>query len=270
MIFLSDIITADYAEMTSLGTSNAKTLLNSGNDLISPAWAKSIVAVIPIAMVDTPTAAKPVIPQLILESEDFNIAPFEVLGSPVTGPVASFPNQCGYSQRYNINCPINGGDRLKVYGKNMQADGTAAPYMGCAVVFSNRVLGKQKHAKMGTLTATGAAATDVVGTVYQFSGGSCIKELFGTLVFNAQAVDEGYLGYIRYESTGFRHAAPMKLPLEPINGADTATAGAMCPGVSRINQSMDLKPVPTSIYDYNRIILAAAATGLWVSGVVYE
>jgi len=267
---VSDIITPDYAEMTSLGTSNAKTLLNSGNDIISPAWAKSILAVIPIAMVDTPTADKPVIPQLILESEDFNIAPFEVLASPITGPVASNPSQSGYSSRYIVNCPINGGDRLKVYGKNMQADGTAAPYMGCSVVFANRVLGKQRHAKMGTLTATGAAATDVVGTVYQFSGGSCIKELFGALVFNAQAADEGYLGYIRYESTGFQHAAPMKLPLEPINGSDTAAAGSMCPGVSRLNISMPLRSQAVSVYDYNRIILAAAATGLWVSGVIYE
>lgn len=265
------MIGVDYAEMTSLGTSNAKTQLNSGNNLILPAWARTILAVIPIAMSDTPTANKPVIPQLVLESDDFNVQPFEVLGAPLTGPIASNPGQVGKSERWILNCPVHGGDQLKIYGKNLQADGTAAPYMGCAIIVSDQPpQGAQSHARMGTLTATGAAATDVAGTAYNFSGGRAIKEIFGTLVFNAQAADEGYLGYTRYASSEFTHPTPLKLPLEALCGADTAAAGSMCPGVSRVKVDVPVQPGPVTINDYNRIILAGAATGLWISGVVYE
>ena len=264
------MIGADYAEMTSLGSAGAKTQLHNGNNLILPAWARTLVAVIPMVMHDSITPEKPVIPQLILESDDFNVAPFEVMGTPITGAVSGFPSQVGRSDRWLVNCPVNGGDQLKIFGRSLNPDGTAAPYMGCAIIVSDTSKdGPQRHAKMGALTNTGGAATDVAGTSFTFSGGQSIKELFGTVVFTAQGADEGLLGYTRFDSAEYAHPTPLKLPLEPLIGSDASAAGSMVPGVSRINVDVPLSSGPTTITDYNRIALAPAASGLFVSGVVY-
>ena len=266
---LDEVIGIDRANATSLGTSTTKTLIGGAN-LVLPDWAKSIVEVRPIVNIDVPTVSESVIAQLILESDDFNIGPYEVLAAPISSclgaTVAPFVAE---PEVYPVNCPVDGG-QLKVYGKALVAN-TAAPVMSCSVTISSAPpRGSQFYAKMGTLTASGTtAATEVAGTQYQFSKGRKIVELFGALVPDTVAAADALAGYIRYSSSEFSHVTPAKLELNPCVGGLSTIFSTKIDGVSRQKVSIPLNPGQTNIQDYLYMDLAPAAAGNFVSGVVF-
>ena len=257
---------------TSLGVAGTTKTLLSGGNLVLPGWARSIVAVIPQATIDVPTVQESVHSKLILESDDFRVGPFEVPCAPLSaclgatvGPSVSKP------ERYLVNCPVNGGDQLKVYGQSLIAN-TAAAYMACSVVVSDQPpLGPQRFAKMGTLTSTGTtASTDVSGTQYSFSNCARIVELLGVVAPQALAAADAMIGYIRFNSSEFQFPTPLKLPFNPVPGGLSTIFSTKIDGVSRAPVSVPTNPGQVNIQDYLNMGLAPAGAGYFVSGVIFE
>lgn len=267
---LEEVIGIDRVNATSLGAaSTAKTLLGGAN-LVLPDWARSIVEVRPVVNIDVPTVSESVLAQLILESDDFNIGPFEVLAAPISSCLgATIAPFVAAPEIYPVNCPVNGG-QLKIYGKALVAN-TAAPVMSCSVTISSEPpRGPQCFAKMGTLTSSGTTASaEVAGTQYQFSKGRKIVELFGALVPDTVAAADALVGFIRFSSSEFSHVTPAKLELNPCVGGLSTIFSTKIDGVSRQKVSIPLNPGQTNIQDYLYMDLAPAAAGNFVSGCMF-
>lgn len=261
----------DVVGSTSLGTGTTKTLLG-GKSLILPEWAKSIVAIIPIVTIDVPTASESVLAKCTLESEDFTVGPFEVLASPISACLgATIAPSIAEPERYLVNCPVPGGAKLDIYGEALVAN-TAAPVMSCMVIVSSEPpTGKQRFAKMGTLTSTGTtASTDVAGTPYSFSKGYDIVEVFGIVAPDTVAAADAMTGYIRLASSEFARSTPCKMAFNPIPGGLSTIFSTKLDGVSRLPIRIPLDPGQKNISDYLYMDLAPAAAGSWVSGVIVE
>lgn len=264
------VIGVDRINATSLGTGTTKIQLG-GADLTLPDWARSIVEVRPVVNIDVPTASESVVAKLMLESDDFNIGPYEVLAAPISACLgATVSPFVAEPEVYPVNCPVNGG-HLKVYGQALVAN-TAAPTMSCTIVVSSEPpRGPQYFAKMGTLTESGVvASTEIAGAQYQFSKGSKIVELFGTIVPGTVAAADAINGHIRYTSSEFARVTPCKLQLNPISGGLSTIFSTKVDGVSRQKLSIPLNPGNTNIQDYAYMDSAPAATGHFVSGVMFQ
>jgi len=261
----------DVVGSTSLGTGVTKTLLG-GADLVLPEWARSIVAIIPIVNIDVPTVLESVLAKCILESDDVTIGPFEVLAAPISACLgATIAPFVAKPERYVVNCPVIGGSKISVYGQALVAN-TAAPVMSCTVVISSEPpKGKQRFAKMGTLTSTGTtASTDVSGTQYSFSKGSKIVELIGSLVPATVAAADAIQGYFRYSSSELERVTPLKLPFNPVPGGLSTIFSTKIDGVSRIPVDVPIVQGQVNIQDYCFMDLAPAAAGNFVTGVIVE
>lgn len=257
---------ADYTVLS--GTT--KTQLNGGNDLVLPAWARSIVAIEINTVMEAPaTGEDGVTAAAYLESDDFNVAPFEVLAAPIGGVITEGGPSGSRKETYAVNAAVNGGDRLRVYGRNFSTV-TADPEMAVSVILSSEPPAfTQKHAKLGTYTVAGTTIdTDVAGTAYTFTAGHRITELMGVLVPDVVTTVQALAGYIRFESSEFGAPVPLKLLLNPVQAIIT-TGSVDLGGVSR--QAVDV-PVrsPTTIQDYLHMAIESSGNGKFMSGVIFE
>jgi len=262
---------SDRVGATSLGTGITKTLLGGAN-LVLPEWAQCIVAVIPQVNIAVPTAGESVIAKLSLESEDFNVGPFEVLAAPISACLgATIAPFVARPERYLVNCPVVGGSKLSLYGTALVAN-TSAPTMSCTIVISSEPpKGKQRFAKMGTLTGTGTvASTEVAGTQYSFSKGSRITEVFGVVAPDTLAAADDMSGYIRYSSSEFDRVTPAKLEFNPVVGGLSTIFSTKIDGVSRLPLDIPIVRGQVNIQDYLYMDTAPAAAGSFVSGVIIE
>lgn len=267
-----EIVAIEHSGFTSLGTGTTKTKMGGAN-VILPQWAKDLMAVLPVAAMDTPTAAQSLIAQCDLESDDVPIVPFQCLAAP-TGAILGASGGAmftGKAEKYGIGCPLNGGEQIAAYLTALVAN-TAAPYGGVGLVISNIPASHpQRHAKMGTLTSTGTtASTDVAGTRYNFSGGHRLLELFGVVAPGVVASADGIIGYLKYQSNEFLQSVPLKLPINPISGNLATLAISFIDGVSRAPVSVPVPTAQVNIQDYLYMGLAPAGAGNFVDGVVYE
>ena len=264
----------DVVGPTSLGTGTTKTLIGGGN-LVLPGWARSIVAIIPTVSIAVPTAAQSVITKVSLESDDFTVGPFEVPAAPLGSFLGALSNPgLAKAERYLVNCPVNGGDQLKIYGQALVLN-TGAPSMSVAVVVSDQPPGgSQRFAKMGVLTATGlVASTEVAGTLYSFSKARRIVELLAVVAPTTVAAAEDIHGHIRYSSSEFEYAGPLKLPYNPvIAGLGATTINTIIDGVSRAPVDFPIKAgtSQTNIQDYFTMNGTLAVAGYFVTGVIFE
>ena len=252
---------------TAIGTGTTKTLLAT---LTLPAWVRSVVAIEIEATMLTPTVDEPFVSAVSLESDDFNIAPFEVLAPPLTaGDATNIGSAASPKETWAVNAAVNGGDQLRVYGQALLSN-TVAPYLQVSVIISSEPPGfTQRHSKLGTLTATGTtASTDVAGTAYTFTAGTRIVELMGVLVSGAIVVSKPFGGYIRFESSEFGAPTPLKLMLAPVQGV----IGTGASSVAKVSRSKVDVPVrsPTTIQDYLNLALISSTAGSFVSGIVFE
>ena len=263
------VVGNERVNATSLGTGTTKTLLG-GSNLTLPDWARSIVSVKPVVNIAVPTVSESVLAQLILESDDFNIGPYEVLAAPISAclgtTIAPF---VGAPEVYPVNCPVDGG-QLKVYGKALVAN-TTAPTMSCSIKISSAPpVGPQHFAKMGTLTSSGTtASTEVAGTPYQFSKAVRITELMGCYVPDTIEAADDVTGYIRYSSSEFSHVTPAKLELHALPGGLSTIFASKLDGVSREPVSIPVNGGQTNIQDNLYMDTAPVAAGNWISGVMF-
>lgn len=257
---------AEYTVMA--GT--AKTQLNNGNDLILPAWARSIIAIeVNVALEVPVTVEDGIVAATYLESDDFNVAPFEVLAAPLGGFVTEGGSSVSRKETYPVNAAVNGGDRLRVYGKNFTTVTTDAE-MAVQVIISSEPPGfTQKHAKIGTFTTAGTTIdSDVAGTAYTFTAGHRITELMGILAPLTATTIQALIGYVRFESSEFGAPVPLKLLLNPVNAIVT-TGTVDIGGVSRAKVDVPVRS-PTTIQDYLNMAIESSGNGSFITGVIFE
>jgi len=253
----SDVIgpTAIAATETQLG----------GADLVLPSWARSILAIRPAVANATPTANEVLAHKIKFESDDFSVAPYEVLCAP-TGPVVTAgATQVPESPWYPMNCPVNGGDRLKVYGQELEVSSVNA-LMSCQIILSDKKAGGQYHAKIGQeWTATGDSGIYTPGTAYTLTGGHTLEEIYGLLAVDGVTL-EGAMGYFEFRSNDFAEPTPMKLPTNPYAACMT-TGGVCTTGLARAKVELGiLSPCQVT----GSLTLMDVSAGDFTTGVLYR
>lgn len=260
---------------SSMGTGVVKTQIvgQTQNNVIIPAWAKSLVAVRADYMEGTTlTTVQGISMQCFVESDDIAVSPYEFFVPPINGPLA--PTMADYSmpewENWPINCPVRGGENLRLYGQ-MQVLCTAAPYAGMTVVVSDRPLGKQLYAKHGTLTATPAAAGEVAGTPYTIYGSTAIKMVYGAVHTVTPVTDIGIIGHFRLTSSDFRADVPIKYPWTPLSGSSQTalTITPKCLKMARFKVDVPTFPACT-IQDYGNFGVTQGAASYWQTGLLFE
>ena len=243
-----------------------------GADLVLPAWARSILAIRPMTANATPVALEGVVHKLHLESEDFSIQPYEVLCAP-TGPAvenAVTATTTGSMQApeapwYPVNCPVNGGDRLKVFGNELRAL-TNDAYMMCQIILSDKKPGGQYHARVGgAWTTTGAAGIYTPGTAYTVTGGHTLEEIYGVYMPDGVLL-EGGMGYFEFRSNDFEDPTPLKLPTNPIS-PNIDNGGVNTTGLARAKIEVAMLS-PCKIT--GSLTLTDVSAGDFITGVLYR
>lgn len=265
-------ISIEHTGFTDLGTGTAKTQLG-GASVTLPAWARTLLAITPVQVIDVPTAAETVWTKVSLESNDFGyIQPFEVLGTPIAGFLGSISNgTIARPEKWLVGVGFNGGDRIDVYNTPQVANTGAGLTAGCSLIVSDGPAGyNQRHAKMGTNTLSGTTGTsDIAGTPYTFTAGSVVKELFGSFGHTTVAAASSVPAYLKFVSSEFSPSVTPKLPLNPVGAGLSTTIGLFIDGVSRMFVDIACRS-PTTISDYLYMGIVPTVQGRFQSGVIYE
>lgn len=247
-------------------TAIADTETQVGADLVLPSWARSILAIRPMVQNATPTTVEQVMHKIKLMSDDFAVQPYEVLCAPTAATTgASGGVQAPEPPWYPVNCPINGGDRVKVFGNELDAL-TVDANMMCQVVVSDKKAGAQLHARVGTLTTLGAAGVYTAGTPYTITGGNSLKELIG-FAGGPGVTLEGLIGFLEFRSNDFKDPTPLKVPMNPMSPGITEGGMLNTTGLSRTKVDLPIQS-PCMIEDgCNAMDLSA---GHFITGVIYQ
>jgi len=204
-----------------------KTQLNAGNDVVLPANVSAILAIVPFLGINAgSTADKPRMAKCILESDDFKVSPLEVLCPPIGSGLGTGISHVFQPspEKYAVNIPVKGGDRLRVYGKGIY-DAGADPMMGCAIIMSTGPApGTQKKGIVwdGTVAST-TRAVDKTGGTKTINGGKRIVEVNGIAASLVTTTTEGRIPVLKFTSTEFVPNLPLKFPLAPFSGGEVAT-----------------------------------------------
>ena len=260
---------------TGLGTGTTKTQLG-GTALVMPAWARAILAVRPMLVTETPTVDESVMAYLTLESDDFAVQPYLALTNPIM-PVGAGGGATGAAHNgeppwYPVNCPINGGDRLKVYGTALLAN-TAEPLMGCQIIVSDKKPGAQLHSKIGALTSTGVTpSVNVVEASYTLTGGNTLKEILGFIALGVTATVDTIIGRFEFISNDLQNPTPLKLTCNPISGGVVGAGGGAAfstPGLARAKVDVPIRS-PCQFTNNLNLANTPAAAGKFITGVLYQ
>lgn len=272
-------ITVKPVQFTSLGTGTTKTQL-TGADVAVPEWAKKLLAIKVSLCPLTPKANIAYQAKFFLDSEDVaGLKPFIALAPPVSaGDNVDISLFVPPKAEYVVNCPVNGGEKLKIYGQMLTGDGTAAVYMGMDLIFGSAgallpiyrdpLKGRQRHAKVGTQTVSVTAGV-ATGTDYEITGASRIVELLGMVTVYTVASSKPTVGKFGLTSSGFA-LDPVGWTCQPCSSAlVTAEADSNVACLSRIRDvDIPLKAPHVIISDsYEEVV--GQNTDKWITGVVY-
>lgn len=205
-----------------------KTQLNGGVDIVLPTDIRSIEAIIPILSVDAGiTPAKPMIAKCIIESDDLpqGVAPLELLCNPIGAGVDEIPAVLSDTpQKYAVNIPCRGGERIRIYGQGLR-DATTDPMMSCALVLSTSPpSGPQVHGKVGALTASsGTTAVPASAGTITVTGARRLIEVMGLIASITTTTLEGYTALLELQSSEFMPNLPLRFPCSPISGGLVGT-----------------------------------------------
>ncbi len=272
------MITSKAVVVTSLGTGETKTQL-AGADVSVPSWAKMLLAVKVTMFPLTPKANLGYYGKFYLESEDVpNLTPYIGLAPPVGGIDATTGNTfVPPKAEYIVNCPVTGGEGLKLYGEMFLGDATAASYMGMDLIFGSKgaklpayrdpLGGIQRHCKLGTWTA--AVDGKATGTAYSVLGAKRIVEVLGLVGTLAAADSKPAAGEFELLSSGFR-VNPVSWNVQPVGAVLGATDSSHVACISRMKDlDIPIAPITNIVDTYNQAAGVAITTDKWVTGVVY-
>lgn len=261
-----------YSGNTTLSTTGATKTLAGAANMILPSWARTILAVTPMASIDTPTAAESINLLCELESNDVAVQPYQCIGSP-TGAILGASGGAAHTppnETYVVNCPVQGGEQIAAYLSTLDGN-TSAPFGGVELLLSNQPMqSPQRHAKTGTWTSTGTTInSDVAGTRYNFSGAHQIVELMASVTHSTVATADGVIGYAKFTSNEFDGVAEARMALNPIGGG-LATLQVTHAYATRRKVLIPTTPGQVNIQDYTNFAAIGNTAGAFLTGVVYE
>lgn len=250
-----------------------------GADLKIPSDAKTILAIIPV--VTSPagnTATEPIAAKVHITSNDLKlhpIAPYEVLAQPIgSSLLLSVAQLQGDIMKlaYPINCPVNGGENLKIYATGL-FNHTIEPYAEAMVIFTDKRVDPVKFphywSQLGAFTNTGATAGLSAGVDVVINGAKELKEIFGFVVGTTVAALKGIMGTLYVSSTDFIPAWNPEVALNPISGQVDTNIQECVASVTRMPIELGLKPRATITAKHN-LRVAVTTTGNFIVGYRYR
>ena len=277
------VIALDSHAGTSIGTGCVKTQLNGAADIVVPAWAKAILSISTFVQPITYTASEATAAEIILESDDIAIQPFEAMITPVHAGLGTVHDQhAPKPDTFIINVPVEGGEHVRVYGREQGAGNTAAPYMGFTITYANKspsspevmavtkTNGKQRYYKNGTFTNTGTGAGQTAGTAYTIVGATRIVEVYGTANKGGTLdASEPTIGYFTLYSPHFVDPIPLEFTMTPIPSGLGTIGTATNDNMVRFKVDVPVQ-TPCQIMDYFNLEVGVTTTGNWITTVGFE
>lgn len=264
------IRTVTVAKGTSIGSGTTKTQINTAKNVVMPSWARNLESIEPYFALDVLDADLTHFAKVTLESQDVALDPCIVLTNPIAGYDATSgqPYQ-PENPMYKVNCPLNGGEEITVYGENLQAV-TGPNYVGLTMTITDQPpTERQRFYEVGTVTETGTAAAEVKGTAYPIHGSDRIVEVFGIAVSEIHDAENAIFGSFRITSDDFVHSVPLEYGFQPLSGCIGTVDGTRLIGPIRF-----IVDVPTytgcTLQDYCTFDLAPTVHGFFVSGVAFN
>ena len=223
MTFASDTVTP-----TSVGTSTTETRLNSDSPIQVPEGINTIVELISYWVptgVFTPDESY--IGRVRLQSNDISVEPCRFMMTGVnTGDAAFSSVQAPALHANSVNIPNASAANMNVYGQALVAN-TAAPSVGCELVYATGNTGRQQFWNTPDSVSTGGTTINTRTTLNTITvtEGREITSLGMTVTPTTAAASTHDVGEAEFTSSDFQVPFPYKFPIAPsFSGLGAAAA----------------------------------------------
>ena len=228
MTFGSDTVTP-----TTLGTGTTEARLNSDSPLQVPEGINNIAAAVPYFVptgVFTPDESYLI--RVRMQSNDIAIEPCRFMMPGVnTGDAAFASVQAPMLKSYEMNISGSRNEspssaNINIYGTAMTSN-TAAPFLGCELLYSTGSTGSQQYWDTPDSISTGGTTIDTRTTLntVTITGGSEITSLGMTVTPTTAAASTHDVGEAEFASSSFQVPFPYKFPIAPsFSGLGSAAA----------------------------------------------
>ena len=280
---------------TSIGTSNARTLLNGGNVLNSPDSVKAILGVTPFIIPQTLTAAQAIAALVEMDAPSVQWKPKQVLVGPVCGGLGTFgaathPLYKEFPCFTKIN--TTGVKQLQAYATALQTNGsstaaynTSAPLIGVDIDYSldsipDNILERfYQCAPIASIsTFTGTAAATVAGPSIQISTGKTsadgsfggyLEMIQGMFTPGVSTVNNTLAGFMSFFSSDIITPEPLTVRMHPIVQGTTSPLAALAIQTN-IRENVHRKIKASSLINTSATFdIAPTASGNFVAGIGY-
>lgn len=218
MTFASDVVTP-----TTLGTGTTEARLNSDSPIQVPNEINNIAAAVPYYVptgVFTPDESYLV--RVRMQSNDISIEPCRFMMPGVnTGDAAFTSVQAPMLKSYEMNISGSRNEspssaNINIYGQAMVAN-TAAPSLGCELLYSTGSTGQQQYYDTPDSISTGGTTIDTRTTLntITITNGVEITSLGMVVTPTTAAASTHDVGEAEFASSSFSVPFPYKFPIAP-------------------------------------------------------
>jgi len=213
MTYSSDTVTP-----TTLGTGTTEARLNTDSPIQVPDGISNIVSAIPYYCptgVFTPDESYLV--RVRMQSNDISVEPCRFMMSGVnTGDAAFTSVQAPILQEYSMNIPNANGANMNIYGQCLTTN-TAAPFLGCELVYSTGSTGSQQYWNTPDSISTGGTTINTRTTLntITITDGREITSIGMVVTPTAAAASTHDVGEAEFASSDFQVPFPYKFPIAP-------------------------------------------------------
>ena len=229
---------SDCVTPTTLGTGTTEARLNSDTPIQVPDGISNIVSALPYWVpTGVMTPDESYIIRVRMQSNDVSIEPCRfMMGGVNTGDAAFASVQAPILQEYNMNIRNVNGANINIYGQAMVGN-TAAPFLGCELVYSTGSTGQQQYWNTPDAVSTGGTTINTrtsLNTI-TITDGREITSLGVVVTPTTAAASTHDVGEVEFQSSDFQVPFPYKFPIAPsFSGLGSAAAQLTNPnGLSR-------------------------------------
>jgi len=213
MTYSSDTVTP-----TTLGTGTTEARLNTDSPIQVPDGISNIVSAIPYFVpVGVFTPDESYLVRVRMQSNDISVEPCRFMMSGVnTGDAAFTSVQAPILQEYSMNIPNANGANMNIYGQAL-TDNTAAPFLGCELVYSTGSTGSQQYWNTPDSISTGGTTINTRTTLetITITDGREITSLGMVVTPTTAAASTHDVGEAEFTSSDFQVPFPYKFPIAP-------------------------------------------------------
>ena len=207
---------SDCVTPTTLGTGTTEARLNSDTPIQVPDGISNIVSALPYWVpTGVMTPDESYIIRVRMQSNDVSIEPCRfMMGGVNTGDAAFASVQAPILQEYNMNIPNVNGANINIYGQAMVGN-TAAPFLGCELVYSTGSTGQQQYWNTPDAVSTGGTTINTrtsLNTI-TITDGREITSLGVVVTPTTAGASTHDVGEVEFQSSDFQVPFPYKFPI---------------------------------------------------------